>query len=242
MNHWFDRLAKDFAGAEKGVSRRKVLKGAGVAAFAASPLASPLAAQAAAALEGRAAQAPQTPDCNRCLNFNINAHNARMRSCDKNGTLWSPPPAKGKKKKARPVSAAKRLACAMQERSEFGSDLNACRIGPCKGQPIKSLEQDPNSPFKPQQGNSSCPGGTTQCPDNSCCFGGDLCCVCPNVGGYICCVAVVGCTCCCAQVTPRAVSPQRSGSPNTSTRRARVASSWARWIGAIWICAVSAIV
>jgi len=195
VSHWFDRLAVVAAGEHAGMSRRGVLKGAGMAAFAVSPLASPLAAQAAAKLEGGAAA---TPDCDRCINFAINATNYNMRRCDKTGSLWESPPKGKKQPKARPVNAAKRMACAMQERANFARDLNDCRIGPCAGQPLRPLQQDPNSPFKPQGGGSSCPSGMTTCNDGSCCFGGDLCCFCihSKPPGFICCVAAVGCGCC----------------------------------------------
>lgn len=196
MSHWFDRLAVVAAGEHDGVSRRAVLKGAGMAAFAASPLASPVAAQAAARLEGRAAA---SPDCDRCLNFSINATNHNMRRCDKTGSLWESPPSGKKRPKARPVNAAKRMACAMAERAMFARDLNECRTGPCAGQPLQPLQQDPNSPFKtPGSGGSSCPPGMTTCSDGSCCFGGDLCCFCIHFKppGFQCCVAAVGCGCC----------------------------------------------
>ena len=99
---------------------------------------------------------------------------------------------------ARPVNAAKRMACAMAERAMFARDLNECRIGPCAGQPLRPLQRDPNSPFAQPGGGSSCPAGTTVCPDGSCCFGGDLCCFCIHFKppGFQCCVASVGCACC----------------------------------------------
>ena len=37
------------------------------------------------------------------------------------------------------------------------------------------------------------------------------------------------------------VAPQRSGAPNSSTSRSRVASSYGRRAGSIWICVESAI-
>ena len=196
MSHWFDRLALAATGTGEEVSRRAVLKGAGAAAIAVSPLASPVAAGAAAKVEGRASA---TPECDRCLNFTINAHNARMRRCDKTGSLWADPPKGKKRKKARPVNAAKRLACAVVQRGELARDLNDCRTGPCRGQALKPIQQDPGSPFKPPGGGSpSCPPGTTTCSDGSCCYGGDLCCYCihSDPPGFICCVASVGCACC----------------------------------------------
>ncbi len=196
MSHWFDRLAKTAAGDGGGLSRRGMLKTAGVAAFAASPLASPIAARAAIEIEGRAASVA----CDACVTGTINAHNATMRRCDKTGSMWGTVP-KGKSKKApRPVSAAKRLACALKERAEFAHDLNFCRQNPCAGQPNRPLVLDPDSPFPPgTPGGTACPGGTNRCPDGSCCYGGDLCCPCASAsgqGGFICCVAVIGCTCC----------------------------------------------
>jgi hypothetical protein len=108
--------------------------------------------------------------------------------------MWGRVPKGKKKSHPRPVNAAKRYACAMKQRSELANDLAFCRDRDCAGEPIRPIKQDPGGPFTGQPGTSGCPGSTTTCPDRSCCFGGDLCCPCQ--GAFICCVAVIGCTCC----------------------------------------------
>lgn len=193
MAHWFDRMAVAAADDGAGMSRRTAFKGAAVAAFAASPLAGATAARAAVEIEGRASSLA----CEACVKGTINAHNKVMRRCDKTGSMWGTVP-KGKKKgKATPVSAAKRMACAMKEREEFAHDINFCRTQPCAGEPLQPLEVDPKSPFPPKPGGSNCPSGTTLCTNEICCYGGDLCCPCAtSPSGFICCVAAIGCTCC----------------------------------------------
>jgi hypothetical protein len=130
VSHWLDRLARMTV--ERDLSRRGVFKGAAVAAFAASPLASQATADAARRLEAKAADI----DCQACLNATIRAHNKAAASCDKDGSAWGPPPTKKKGKasaKSGPVTLAQRFSCLMNEWGEFSDDLNTCRTLSCAG-------------------------------------------------------------------------------------------------------------
>jgi hypothetical protein len=225
--HWFDRfsrqMAEPSAGANDavaapagtvGATRRRVLKGATLAAFT-LPFAPQLAGRAAAAgVAGTAATATrehgivQMPPgyeqlestsefCNNCMARSYGKHDYKWKAC---GASSNPKPflkpkggGGGGKKKTTPSKAAKQLACQAKVIKSLDKELQQCRMHFCEGD---SEPPTPPAPGVEANPNPTCPSGTTICSREMCCYGGDACCVCASTGGFICCAGVIGCSCC----------------------------------------------
>lgn len=202
-----------------GATRRNVLKGATLAAFT-LPFAPQLAGRAAAAgVAGTAAgtatrehgvvQMPAgyeqlenlTEYCNNCMARAYGKHDYLWKQCgaSSNAKPFLKPKGGGGKgggkkagKKATPSKAAKQLACQAKVIKSLDKDLQACKLHFC--------EADSEPPEAPPAGVEltapTCPPGTGVCSQSLCCYGDDLCCLCASTGNFVCCVAVIGCSCC----------------------------------------------
>ena len=195
-----------------GSTRRTVLKGATLAAFT-LPFAPQLAGRAAAAgtatREGGVVQMPPGYEqletlneyCDACLQRAYGKHDYLWKKC---GASSTPKPflkpkggggkGGGKKagKKATPSKAAKQLACQAKVLKSLDQGLQECKLHFCEA------DSEPPEPPPPGAGltTPTCPPGTGVCSQSLCCYGDDVCCLCASTGNYVCCVAVIGCTCC----------------------------------------------
>jgi hypothetical protein len=181
MSHWFDRLSRGAAAPETTrFDRRTSLKLAGAAALAASPL----AAGAAAAPTASA----QLTSCDDCRKGVQDAFLAGLKRCLAPKKLLGP---------FAPVTA---YACLWGVKISEFTGRARCKDVACAPPPQPGAGGGGSGTPPPASG-SPCAPGTSACPAGrapvACCYGSDLCCPCASVpGGYICCVDVVGCTCC----------------------------------------------
>jgi hypothetical protein len=195
--HWFDRMSRQLAVAERsggGSTRRGLLKGA-VLASVAVPLAN---AGSSAAAAPRATASNVSPDgvigeCENCLARVNNKGKELIEGCSSRGTSRLARPKSGGKtggkKKMKPSEAARRTACQAKARSRLAENLKSCGYFYCEA---------PETPAVPAaEGKTQCPAGTGRCTDQMCCSSGDLCCPCGLAPeGMICCVSAIGCSCC----------------------------------------------
>jgi hypothetical protein len=192
--HWFDRFSQTMAAPERaagGSTRRGLLKGAAMASVAV-----PLVGVGSAAAAPRVTQGNVSPDgvigeCENCLARVNNAGREKIEACSTRGTktLAGPKRGKGGKKKMKPSEAARRVACQANARKKLAENLKSCGYFWCEA---------PETPAVPTaEGKTQCPPGTGKCTDQMCCAGDDLCCPCAIAPeGMICCVSVIGCSCC----------------------------------------------
>jgi hypothetical protein len=194
--HWFDRVSQQLAAADRpggGSTRRSLLKGAALASVAV-PL---VGVGSAGAKPPRAtASGNVSPDgvigeCENCLARVNNAGREKIEACSTRGTktLARPKGGRGGKKKMKPSEAARRTACQAKARNKLAENLKSCGYFWCEA---------PETPAVPTaEGKTECPAGTGRCTDQMCCAGDDLCCPCAIAPeGMICCVSVIGCSCC----------------------------------------------
>ena len=193
--HWFDRISRQVAAPERvavGQTRRGLLKSAAMASVAV-----PLVGVGGAAAAPRVTQGNVSPDgvigeCENCLARVNNAGREKIEACSTRGTKALAGPkrgGKGGKKKMKPSEAARRTACQAKARQKLAENLKSCGYFWCEA---------PETPAVPTaEGKTQCPPGTGKCTDQMCCAGDDLCCPCGIAPeGMICCVSVIGCSCC----------------------------------------------
>lgn len=201
---------------DAGSTRRNVLKGATLAAFT-LPFAPQLAGRAAAAGGAGTAAATATREagvvqmppgyeqletltefCSNCLSRAYGKHDYLWKKCGASSNakpFLKPKGGTGGKKagkKATPSKSAKQLACQAKVIKSLDKELQGCKLHFC--------EADSEPPETPPAGVGvsapTCPPGTGTCSQSLCCYGDDLCCLCASTGNFVCCVAVIGCTCC----------------------------------------------
>jgi hypothetical protein len=188
MAHWFDRLCDRAASGNGSMTRRDLVKAAGVGIGAAGALGSPFVGQAA----GEGSRLLRAGAC-AC---NDDADRRFRRQADNlvagNGISFY----------FNPISTAilgvagtalisgyvaRKVECGACRRNPSGANTPAPPShAPCRARGGTCVETG--------DGGSGCPAGTTYCSGGLCCFGDDLCCGCN--GQPTCCVSAVGCACC----------------------------------------------
>jgi hypothetical protein len=190
--HWFDRISRQMAVAERaggGSTRRGLLKSVALASVAV-PLVGAGAADADAPVAGASNVSPDgvIGECENCLARVNNAGREKIEACSSRGAkrIAARP---GGKKKMKPSEAARRTACQAKARKKLAENLKSCGYFWCEA---------PETPAVPTpEGKTQCPGGTSACTNQMCCSSGDLCCPCASTPeGFICCVSAIGCNCC----------------------------------------------
>lgn len=190
MAHWFDRLSERSVDDEKPISRRSVVKGAGLG-LAGAAVAAPVAEAGRQILREGACSCQRSAE----RNFENQLQNYRefFDAGDPTGlgTFYNPIQFGLEAVSLAGLSTgflAKKLSCGRCNRNPSGSLQTAPPTNvPCRARGGTCVEPPP-------PGGTGCPDGTSFCAGTLCCFGNDLCCRCN--GEATCCVAVIGCTCC----------------------------------------------
>jgi hypothetical protein len=188
--HWFDRLADRAADEDGAITRRNLVKTAGLGIGAAGVLGSSSMAQGATALL-RAGECK----CHDAADRRFDRETDKLiDSVNLFNTAYSGLALAYFYTALAGIEAgwaARKLSCGRCDRNASGDNTPAPpNHSPCRPRGGAC----PGGPGAGQGDGGDCPDGTTFCTGGLCCFGSDFCCSCG--GQPTCCVAAVGCTCC----------------------------------------------